>query len=35
MHHEWYNGEGYPIGKSGDDIPFMRGSLKSRTVMMR
>ncbi|RJP18174.1 MAG: HD domain-containing protein [Deltaproteobacteria bacterium] len=21
-HHEWYNGEGYPDGKKGDDIPL-------------
>ncbi|MFK7817667.1 MAG: HD-GYP domain-containing protein [Planctomycetaceae bacterium] len=21
-HHEWYNGDGYPLGLSGDDIPL-------------
>ena len=28
MHHEWYNGEGYPIGKSGDDIPLYARIIK-------
>jgi HD-GYP domain-containing protein (c-di-GMP phosphodiesterase class II) len=22
-HHEWFNGQGYPTGKSGEDIPFL------------
>ncbi len=22
QHHEWYNGEGYPLGRSGEDIPI-------------
>lgn len=35
MHHEWYNGEGYPIENPEMISRYMRGSLKSRTVMMR
>ena len=23
MHHEWFNGNGYPYGKKGEEIPFM------------
>lgn len=23
MHHEWWNGQGYPHGKSGEEIPFL------------
>ena len=28
MHHEWYNGEGYPTGKSGKDIPLYARIIK-------
>lgn len=35
MHHEWYNGEGYRSENPEMISRYMRGSLKSRTVMMR
>lgn len=28
MHHEWYNGGGYPMGKTGEDIPLFARIIK-------
>ncbi len=28
MHHEWYNGQGYPMGSSGEDIPLYARIIK-------
>lgn len=28
QHHEWYNGEGYPLRRSGNDIPLYARILK-------
>ena len=32
LHHEWYNGEGYPLRRSGDDIPFYARIIKVADV---
>lgn len=35
MHHEWFNGEGYPLEKAEETYRYMRGSLKLQTAMMQ
>ncbi len=32
QHHEWYNGEGYPLRRSGDDIPVYARIIKLADV---
>lgn len=32
MHHEWFNGEGYPLRRSGEDIPLYARILKLADV---
>ncbi len=32
QHHEWYNGEGYPLGRAGDEIPLYARIIKLADV---